>query len=102
MAEALHSRDLHTTDLQEQVADAQKQLRASRLASELGLRERKELFGSCLDLTFSGAAEAVARFVETCDAEDIYISSVTSRDEDEYAALAERIVGITDLSEPSI
>lgn len=99
MATALHSRNIQTTDLEDQYDSAGKQLHASRTAASLELSERRELHGECLDLTFHGEAHRIAQFVQSLDVYGIYITQVAAEDDTERDLLQGRIGDLTYVSE---
>ena len=99
MASALHSRYLLTTDIREQHADAEKQLTALQQAEFLGLRVDAQVVHHFLDAQFHGPADTVARFVERCDEQDVFITQVSPATEEEHELLLRRVGGLTDVAD---
>lgn len=99
MATALHSRYLLTTDLRDQHADAEKQFKALEKAEELGLVVDAEIVGGSLDVQFRGPADTVARFIERCDEQDIFITQLSPSTEEERELLLRRVGNLTDVAE---
>lgn len=99
MATALHSRYLLTTDLTDQHADAGKQLTALEQAQELDLGVEADIEGYCLDIQFNGPADTIARLVERCDEQAVFITQVAASTEEERELLLRRVGGLTDVAE---
>lgn len=97
MATALHTRYLLTTDLRDQHADAEKQLTALEHAQELDLGVEADIEGHCLDVQFHGPADTVARLVERCDEDAVFITRVTPSTEEETGILTGRVGDITEV-----
>ena len=98
MATALHSRYLLTTNLRDQHADAEKQLTALEHARELDLGVEADIEGHCLDVQFHGPADTVARLVERCDEEAVFITQVSPSSEEERELLLRRVGDLTDVA----
>ena len=98
MASALHSRYLLSTDIRDQHADAEKQLTALQQAEDLDLGVDAQVVHHFLDVQFHGPADTVARLVERCDEEAVFITQVSPSTEEERELLLRRVCGLTDVA----
>ena len=97
MAFALHARTLTETNLKRHAEEAMEQARLSEVARSIGLREKVEVYGPRMQVTFTGRPDALANLVRTSADLGVRFEEIGAVEGEEHDKLSKSLAGLADV-----